>query len=123
MNNPQFRHFRDKASTKNVTEGVTLAVLIEDGKAKIGLSRCGNLDNFCKAVGRKIALDRAKSEKAKFHFVTAFDEIKNPERPEEVDWDKAMGTVLYQTALQNGNVETDITVHPEDRQRILWRLT
>lgn len=40
--------------------GITLVqVEYDDGRTVRGASRCSNRDNFCKAIGRQIALGRA----------------------------------------------------------------
>ena len=98
---PQFKHFRD--------QGLTLAVVIlKDDTIVVGVARCGRNDNFCRATGRKIALDRATSTKigTKFRFFAHADEVmevRNPAFPPELNWDAILHSVTYGCAVHNDN--------------------
>jgi len=44
-----------------IRTGRTIAVLFEKNKRHVGFSYCSEQDQFCKKIGRRIALGRAKS--------------------------------------------------------------
>lgn len=57
----QFKHEHPRTQTAPLAQGglTVVKILFTDGYAVVGHAACSLLDNYCKAIGREMALGRA----------------------------------------------------------------